>query len=156
MTAPFVISTKWDTCLEWITNWHYPELRGYFTLKSLLHSGLKQVMSLFTLGPPLCHLGQWLIFCWPNKKGWPWFQALLSSICRTYIFFTTSTELHIYLLNPSNGLFTASSDTLEYSKLVQHIFVWHVEIYIQYNRLLYEINKDTKFAYAHVSKCYLL
>jgi hypothetical protein len=22
------------------------------------HSGLKQVMSLFTLGPPLCHLGQ--------------------------------------------------------------------------------------------------
>jgi hypothetical protein len=27
-----------------------PELRGYFTLKSLLHSGLKQVMSLFTLG----------------------------------------------------------------------------------------------------------
>jgi hypothetical protein len=26
------------------------ELRGYFTLKSLLHSGLKQVMSLFTLG----------------------------------------------------------------------------------------------------------
>jgi hypothetical protein len=40
----------------------------------------------------------------------------------------------------------ASSDTLEYSKLVQHIFVWHVEIYIQYNRLVYEINKDTKFA----------
>jgi hypothetical protein len=50
MTAQFVISTKWDTCLEWITNWHYPELRGYFTLKSLLHSELKQVMSLFTLG----------------------------------------------------------------------------------------------------------
>jgi hypothetical protein len=48
MTAPFVISTKWDTCLEWITNWHYLKLRGYFTLKSLLHSGLKQVMSLFT------------------------------------------------------------------------------------------------------------
>ena len=45
MTAPFVISTNWwDTCLEWITNWRYPELRGYFTLKSLLHSGLKQVM----------------------------------------------------------------------------------------------------------------
>jgi hypothetical protein len=34
MTALFVISTKWDTFLEWITNWHYPELRGYFTLKS--------------------------------------------------------------------------------------------------------------------------
>ena len=68
MTAPFVISTKWDTCLEWITNWHYPELRGYFTLKSLLHGGLKQVMSLFTLGHPLCHLGQWLIiFYWPKK-----------------------------------------------------------------------------------------
>jgi hypothetical protein len=43
-------------------------------------------------------------------------------------------------------LFTASSNTLEYSKLVQHIFVWHMEIYIQYNRLVYEINKDTKFA----------
>ena len=27
---------------------------------------------------------------------------------------------------------------------VQHIFVWHVEIYIQYNRLVYEINKDFK------------
>jgi len=26
------------------------QLRGYFTLKALLHSGLKQVMSLFTLG----------------------------------------------------------------------------------------------------------
>ena len=24
----------------------------------------------------------------------------LSNICRTYIFFTTSTELHIYWLNP--------------------------------------------------------
>jgi hypothetical protein len=49
---------------------------------------------------------------------------------------------------PINGLLTASSDTLEYLKLVQHIFVWHVEIYIhvQYNRLVYEINKDTKFA----------
>jgi hypothetical protein len=42
MTAPFVISTKWNTCLEWITKWHYPELRSYFTLKSLLHSGLKR------------------------------------------------------------------------------------------------------------------
>jgi hypothetical protein len=70
----------------------------------------------------------------------------LSNICPTYNIFTTSTELHIYWLNPSSGLFTASSDTLEYSKLVQHIFVWHVEIYIQYNRLVYEINKDTKFA----------
>jgi hypothetical protein len=40
MTAPFVISTKWDTCLEWITKWHYPELRGYFTLKSRKHSQL--------------------------------------------------------------------------------------------------------------------
>ena len=78
MTAPFVISTKWDTCLEWITNWHYPELRGYFTLKSLLHSGLKQVMSLFTLGPPLCHLGQWLIFYWPKNFGASQRLALIS------------------------------------------------------------------------------
>jgi hypothetical protein len=44
------IETKWDTYLEWITNYkHYPELRSYFTLKSLLHTELKQVMSLFTL-----------------------------------------------------------------------------------------------------------
>jgi hypothetical protein len=50
MTAPFVISTKWDTYLEWITNWHYPGLRSYFTLKSLLLSELKQVM-LTTLTP---------------------------------------------------------------------------------------------------------
>ena len=63
----------------------------------------------------------------------------------------TSTELHIYWLNPLHGLFTASSDTLEYSVstttfLYNYIFVRHVEIYIQNNRLVYEINKDTKFA----------
>ena len=66
MTAPFVISTKWDTCLEWITNWHYPELRGYFTLKSLLHSGLKQVMSLFTLGSARAVLVVALVYSFPD------------------------------------------------------------------------------------------
>ena len=66
MTAPFVISTKWDTYLEWITNWHYPELRGYFTLKSLLHSGLKQVMSLFTLGSARSVLVVALVYCFPD------------------------------------------------------------------------------------------
>jgi hypothetical protein len=66
MTAPFVISTKWDTCLEWITNWHYPELRGYFTLKSLLHSRLKQVMSLFTLGIARAVLVVALIYSFPD------------------------------------------------------------------------------------------
>ena len=66
MTAPFVISTKWDTCLEWITNWHCPELRGYFTLKSLLHSGLKQVMSLFTLGSTKAVLVVALAYSFPD------------------------------------------------------------------------------------------
>ena len=66
MTAPFVISTKWDTYLEWITNWHYPELRGYFTLKSLLHSGLKQVMSLFTLGSARAFLVVALVYSFPD------------------------------------------------------------------------------------------
>ena len=66
MTAPFVISTNWDTCLEWITNWHYPELRGYFTLKSLLHSGLKQVMSLFTLGSARAILVLALVCSFPD------------------------------------------------------------------------------------------
>ena len=82
MTAPFVISTNcWDTCLEWITNWHYPELRGYFTLKCLLHSRLKQVMSLFTLGPPLCHLGQWLIFYWPkNFRASHWLAPISGTV----------------------------------------------------------------------------
>ena len=66
MTSPFVISTKWDTCLEWITNWHYPELGSYFTLKSLLHSGLKQVMSLFTLGSARAVLVVALVYSFPN------------------------------------------------------------------------------------------
>ena len=66
MTAPFVISTKWNTCLEWITNWHYPELRSYFTLKSLLHSGLKQVMSLFTLGSARVVLVVALVYSFPD------------------------------------------------------------------------------------------
>ena len=66
MTALLVISTKWDTCLEWITNWHYPELRGYFTLKSLLHSGLKQVMSLFTLGSTRAVLVVALAYSFPD------------------------------------------------------------------------------------------
>ena len=66
MTAPFVISTKWDTCLEWITSWHYPELRGYFTLKSLLHSGLKQVMSLFTLGSARTVIVVALVYSFPD------------------------------------------------------------------------------------------
>ena len=66
MTAPFVISTKWDTYLEWITNWHYPELRGYFTLKSLLHSELKQVMSLFTLGSARSVLVVALVYSFPD------------------------------------------------------------------------------------------
>jgi hypothetical protein len=66
MKALFVISTKWDTCLEWITNWHYPELRGYFTLKSLLHRGLKQVMSLFTLGSTRAVLVVALVYSFPD------------------------------------------------------------------------------------------
>jgi hypothetical protein len=61
-----VISTKWDTCLEWITNWHYPELRGYFTLKLLLHSGLKQVMSPFTLGSARAVLVVALVYSFPD------------------------------------------------------------------------------------------
>ena len=66
MTEPFVISTKWDTCLEWITNWHYPELRGYFTLKSILHNELKQVMSLFTLGSARAVLVVALVYSFPD------------------------------------------------------------------------------------------
>ena len=42
----------------------------------------------------------------------------LSNICQTYIFLQLQLNY-----TPSNGLFTASSDTLEYSKLVQHICV---------------------------------
>jgi hypothetical protein len=49
-----------------ITNWHYPELRGYFTLKSLLHSGLKQVISLFTLGSARAVLVVALAYSFPD------------------------------------------------------------------------------------------
>jgi hypothetical protein len=55
-----------NTCLEWITNWQYPELRSYFTLKSLLHSGLKQVMSLFTLRSARAILVVALVYSFPD------------------------------------------------------------------------------------------
>jgi hypothetical protein len=42
------------------------ELRGYFTLKSLLHSGLKQVMSLFTLGSARAVLVVALVYSFPD------------------------------------------------------------------------------------------
>jgi hypothetical protein len=39
---------------------------GYFTLKSLLHSGLKQVMSLFTLGSTRAVLVVALAYSFPD------------------------------------------------------------------------------------------
>jgi hypothetical protein len=45
---------------------HYPELRSYFTLKSLLHSRLKQVMSLFTLGSARAVLVVALVYSFPD------------------------------------------------------------------------------------------
>jgi hypothetical protein len=49
-----------------VTNWHYPELRGYFTLKSLLHRRLKQVMSLFTLGSARAVLVVAFVYSFPD------------------------------------------------------------------------------------------
>ena len=43
-----------------------PELRSYFTLKSLLHSELKQVMSLFTLGSARAVLVVALVYSFPD------------------------------------------------------------------------------------------
>ena len=97
MTAPFVISTKWDTCLEWITNWHYPELRGYFTLKSLLHSELKQVMSLFTLGSARAVRVVALVYSFPDV-----FNVIMALI-------SPYTNL---LLSPSDGLASFLKTTL--------------------------------------------
>jgi hypothetical protein len=57
------------TCYNLFDNldaWHYPELRSYFTLKSLLHSGLKQVMSLFTLGSARAVLVVALVYSFPD------------------------------------------------------------------------------------------
>ena len=98
MTGPFAISTKWDTCLEWITNWHYPELRGYFTLISLLHSGLKQVMSLFTLGSARVVLVVALVYSFPDV-----FIVIMALIS------LTQTSL---LLSPSDGLASFLKTTL--------------------------------------------
>jgi hypothetical protein len=100
MTAPFVISTKWDTCLEleWITIWHYPELRGHFTLKSLLHSGLKQVMSLFTLGSGRAVLVVALVYSFPDV-----FNVIMALICP----YTNQP-----LLSPSDGLASLLETTL--------------------------------------------
>jgi hypothetical protein len=82
-----------------------------------------------------------LMLCGKNLTPWPWKSIGFQTLLRT-MYVLSLVKIHWRML----GLFTASSDTLEYSKLVQHICVWHVEIYIQYNRLVYEINKDTKFA----------
>ena len=97
MTAPFFISTKWDTRLEWITNWHYPELRGYFTLKSFPHSGLKQVMSRFTLGSTRVVLLVPLVYYFSDV-----FNVIMALIL-------TQTSL---LLSPSDGLASFLETTL--------------------------------------------
>jgi hypothetical protein len=104
MTAPVVISTKWDTCLEWITNWHYTELRGYFTLKSLLHSGLGNKwcpLMRVTLHFGECKSGPCsgisLLFFWMSLM-WSWHWSPL-----------TQTSL---LLSPSDGLASFLENTL--------------------------------------------
>jgi hypothetical protein len=49
-----------------IVSVHYPELRSYFTLKPLLHSELKQVMSLFTLKSARAVLVVALVYSFPD------------------------------------------------------------------------------------------
>ena len=117
MTSPFVISTKWDTCLEWITNWHYPELRSYFTLKSLLHSGLKQMMSLQSgeckSGP--CSGISLLFFRMSLMWSWHWSPLTQTSL----------------LLSPSDGLASFLKTTLAngvkvFKKIITSKFRFHL------------------------------
>jgi hypothetical protein len=84
--------------------WHYPELRGYFTLKSLLHSELKQVMSLFTLGSARAVLVVALVYSFPDvfNVAIKWNLNIL-----VITFLTTLTPLARVVLrndaSPSNG-----------------------------------------------------
>ena len=109
MTAPFVISTKWITCLEWITNWHYPKLRSYFTLKSLLHSELKQVMSLFTLGSARAVLVVALVYSFPDVFNVIYRILLSFNVLNWHWSPLTQTSL---LLSPSDGLASFLMTTL--------------------------------------------
>jgi hypothetical protein len=108
MTAPFVISTKWDTCLEWITNWHYPELRGYFTLKSLLHNGFGNKwcpLLLVTLHSGECKSGpcsgdSLLFFQMSLMWSWHW-----SPLTQTRLLLSPSDGLASFLeTTPANGV----------------------------------------------------
>ena len=82
-----------------ITNYkHYPELRSYFTLKSLLHSELKQVMSLFTLGSARVVLVVALVYSFRMSLMWSWHWSPL-----------TQTSL---LLSPSDRLASFLKTTL--------------------------------------------
>ena len=60
MTAPFVISTKWDIYLEWIINLTLPRTEKLFYFE------LKQVMSLFTLGSVRVVLVVALVYSFPD------------------------------------------------------------------------------------------
>jgi hypothetical protein len=111
MTAPFAISTKWNTCLEWITNWHYPELRSYFTLKSLLHSGLKQVMSLFTLGSAWEVLVVALVYSFPDVFNVIYIYRILLSFNVLNWHWSPLTQTSL-LLSPSDGLASILKTTL--------------------------------------------
>jgi hypothetical protein len=111
MTGPFVISTKWDTCVEWITNWHYPELRSYFTLKSLLHSGLKQVMSLFTLGSARAVLAVALVYSFPDVFNVIYIYRILLSFNVLNWHWSPLTQTSL-LLSPSDGLASFLKTTL--------------------------------------------
>jgi hypothetical protein len=111
MTAPFVISAKWDTCLEWITNWHYPELTSYFTLKSFLHSGLKQVMWLFTLGSARAVLVLALVYSFPDVFNVIYIYRILLNFNVLNWHWSPLTQTSL-LLSPSDGLASFLKTTL--------------------------------------------
>jgi hypothetical protein len=94
-----------------MNNWHYPELRSYFTLKSLLHSGLKQVMSLFTLGSARAVLVVALVYSFPDVFNVIYIYRILLSFNVLNWHWSPLTQTSL-LLSPSDGLASFLKTTL--------------------------------------------
>ena len=94
-----------------MNNWHYPELRSYFTLKSLLHSGLKQVMSLFTLGSARAVLVVALVYSFPVVFNVIYIYRILLSFNVLNWHWSPLTQTSL-LLSPSDGLASFLKTTL--------------------------------------------
>jgi hypothetical protein len=113
-----------------MNNWYYPELRSYFTLKSLLHSGLKQVMSLFTLGSARAVLVVALVYSFPVVFNVIYIYRILLSFNVLNWHWSPLTQTSL-LLSPSDGLAsflktTLANDVKDVKKVKTSKFRFHL------------------------------